>query len=40
MTMDVYGHLMDTVNQKAAYRLGKNVLGKEVGESGQISATI
>jgi integrase len=27
VTMDLYGHLMETVNQKAASRLGKNVLG-------------
>jgi integrase len=27
MTMDVYGHLMDTVNQEAANRLGKFVFG-------------
>jgi integrase len=26
VTMDIYGHLMDTVNQKAASRLGKTVL--------------
>jgi len=27
VTMDIYGHLMETVNQKAASRLGKTVLG-------------
>lgn len=27
MTMDIYGHLMDTVNREAASRLGKTVLG-------------
>jgi len=27
MTIDVYGHLMDTVNQKAASRLGEFVFG-------------
>jgi integrase len=36
VTMDIYGHLMDTVNQKAACRLGRTVLGKETdqGENG------
>jgi integrase len=29
VTMDIHGHLMDTVNQKAASRLGRTVLGKE-----------
>lgn len=29
VTMDIYGHLMETVNQKAASRLGKAVLGSE-----------
>lgn len=29
VTMDIYGHLMDTVNQRAASRLGRTVLGKE-----------
>jgi integrase len=27
MTMDVYGHLMDTVNQEAASRLGRRIFG-------------
>jgi hypothetical protein len=27
MTIDVYGHLMDTVNQEAASRLGEFVFG-------------
>ena len=27
MTMDVYGHLMNTVNQKAATKLGRTILG-------------
>jgi hypothetical protein len=26
-TIDIYGHLMETVNQKAASRLGETVLG-------------
>lgn len=25
VTMDIYGHLMDTINQKAASRLGKTI---------------
>ena len=29
VTTDIYGHLMDTVNQKAASRLGKTVLGNK-----------
>ena len=27
--MDIYGHLMETVNQKAASTLGKTVLGEK-----------
>jgi hypothetical protein len=27
--MDIYGHLMETVNQKAASRLGETVLGNK-----------
>jgi integrase len=36
VTMDIYGHLMDSVNQRAASRLGRAVLGKEAdqGENG------
>ena len=29
MTMDIYGHLMDTVNRQAATKLGRAVLGEQ-----------
>jgi integrase len=40
VTMDIYGHLMDTVNQKAASRLGRSVLGEGNEQPAKVSATI
>jgi len=40
VTVDIYGHLMDTVNQEAASRLGKCVLGEEIEEPEKAPATI
>jgi integrase len=37
VTMDIYGHLMDTVNRRAATQLGKLVLGNMNTESKEIS---
>jgi len=34
VTMDTYGHMMETINQDAASRLGRAVLGEEKGYRG------
>ena len=34
ITMDVYGHLMDTVNREAASKLGRTVLGGNSEDDG------
>ena len=38
MTMDIYGHLMKTVNQKAASRLGKAIFGKSEANGSKMVA--
>jgi len=39
MTIDVYGHLMDTVNQEAASRLGEFVFGSSKSDGSNLVAT-
>jgi len=40
VTMDIYGHLMETVNQTAASRLGKTVLGeKQIHHEAEIKSS-
>lgn len=38
MTMDIYGHLMKTVNQKAASRLGRAIFGKSEANGSKMVA--
>lgn len=39
MTMDIYGHLMDTVNRKAASLLGRSIMGEKSTDVNSFSAT-